>query len=122
MHTTCSISSHWQQTADLCCCSNKDIGNPLENPVQELEGVKQHKASGAHAVVYRNAKAARKCGGVGTAGYMEPDGQVVASNWKWSRMLRRGTKLCIRGHQGQEHVGFESLRMRASAACWECKG
>ncbi|KAH9016487.1 hypothetical protein EDB85DRAFT_2279935 [Lactarius pseudohatsudake] len=76
--------------------------------------VKHHKAL--------NAKAARECGGVGTAGYTEPEGRVVASNWKWSRTLRRGTKLCVHGRQGRERVGFELLRTRASAACWACKG
>ncbi|KAH8990029.1 hypothetical protein EDB86DRAFT_3245022 [Lactarius hatsudake] len=75
-------------------------------------------ASAGHEML---AKVARKCGEVGR-GYMEPESRVVASDRKWSRKLLRGMKLCRGGHQSWEHVRFESLRLRISAARWRMQG
>ncbi|KAH8993868.1 hypothetical protein EDB86DRAFT_3170569 [Lactarius hatsudake] len=68
-----------------------------------------------------SAKVARECGEVGR-GYTEPESRVVASDWKWSRKLLRGVKLCRGGRRSRERVRFESLRLRISAARWRTQG
>ncbi|KAH8984490.1 hypothetical protein EDB86DRAFT_2833511 [Lactarius hatsudake] len=62
-----------------------------------------------------SAKAARKCGEVGS-GYTEPKGWVVGSGRKRSRTIQRSAKLWISGHRGRERVGLELLRSRTSEA------
>ncbi|KAH8982453.1 hypothetical protein EDB86DRAFT_3126730 [Lactarius hatsudake] len=68
-----------------------------------------------------SVKAARDCSEVGR-GYMEPASWVVASDRKQSRTLQRSAKLRRSGRLGQERVGFELLRPRASAARWGMQG
>ncbi|KAH9005469.1 hypothetical protein EDB86DRAFT_2825119 [Lactarius hatsudake] len=64
-----------------------------------------------------SAKAARKCGEVGS-GYTEPKGWVVGSGRKRSHTIQRSAKLWISGHRGWERVGLELLRSRTSEAQW----
>ncbi|KAH8988447.1 hypothetical protein EDB86DRAFT_2828953 [Lactarius hatsudake] len=64
-----------------------------------------------------SAKAARKCGEVGS-GYTEPKGWVVGSGRKRSRTIQRSETLDKWPSGSGTRVGLELLRSRTSEAQW----
>ncbi|KAH9050387.1 hypothetical protein EDB83DRAFT_2553385 [Lactarius deliciosus] len=87
-------------------------------------GVLKHRKasrSSLRSASFHMVKAALGCGEV-RRGYMEPVGWVVASDRKRLRTLQRSATFRRGGRLGREHVEFELLRPRASAARWGTQG